>query len=753
MKHISQRFLILSFNFWLWTTTTTTTEAFVTPPLANHVVPTFATNSIRSSSMSRPTTTTHLSMINKRELEIRRQIMKLKKEGRIKTNKDDPVDAEIDQDEVDPSVTADVTMQKLYQQRENLRTNAAAQDYADKIKEKLRSSSQFGEEAPPKQASSSSAAATRPVQLGSLTKPDGDNNDDTAKSTNEPNVLDPSLISEDNEEEVDMDEMEEEDLLELVAKKMDEKRKREAQERDAELKKQRQEQALQQEANDQKFSGPNDPLSKAMKYQQMKDQSSTNTNTTGFQKTTTGVGGAYVKNETAVEDTRRPTRGSWGYFPRPKDISKAYGGGRKIVADDGRIAESAEATRDKLRAYREKVGIIVQSEKDHAGEIDEALRIGSLAMQRGMYSTAVSALEKVTKWCGTNSKVGGKVFLELAMAYEAVGRTDEAIAVYRTLTTCRIEDIKFNAKRLLYGIEAMNFMRDEAKAKDFSRKKAQQTFIDTTGLANIAENFDDRYNTAWVDLDNGFYRKLTESVVRSNREARQILLQAIDAGIVPRLKVVQALRSLSRTFDAALEAEIKAAAPQEEPVAIMNGKPILQKKEDELSAALLDQEFILSSASQMLDNINGEWKLQLLADKKGDGVRFYNSTLSWQSVDSDAMEFNSFGPTGFLTVSQSGKMNFNEERRIINWSGVQSSGAGGFLASVMSGSSGTGPQSNPHQILSVDSVLLITRIVPPKKTKVDENVKEFFYVWRRVEPGTYSNASSSDANTSGNIKP
>eukprot|EP00957_Ditylum_brightwellii_P043975 3337672-Ditylum_brightwellii.AAC.1 len=133
------------------------------------------------------------------------------------------------------------------------------------------------------------------------------------------------------------------------------------------------------------------------------------------------------------------------------------------------------------------------------------------------------------------------------MAYEANGRTQEAITVYTTLSNSRIEDIKYNAKRLLYGIEAMNFMRNEAKSKAFSRQNAKQTFIDTTGLANIAQNFDKVYNTAYVDLDSrgSLYRQLTESVVRSNREARQILIKAVDSGEVDRLKIVQALRSMS----------------------------------------------------------------------------------------------------------------------------------------------------------------------------------------------------------------
>jgi hypothetical protein len=184
------------------------------------------------------------------------------------------------------------------------------------------------------------------------------------------------------------------------------------------------------------------------------------------------VGGTWVpnnnnNNNTTNVETYQPKSGSWGAFPRPKDISKAYGGGRRVGAEYTEDVSSTEATRERLRRYREKVGIDVPSERNHAAEIDEALKIAGYAVQRGMYSSAVSTLEKVTRWCSTNSKVGGKVFLELAMAYEAEGRVPEAITVYSTLTTCRIEEIKANAKRLLYGIEAMQFMRNEAKSAEF----------------------------------------------------------------------------------------------------------------------------------------------------------------------------------------------------------------------------------------------------------------------------------------------
>merc|ERR1719401_1278362 len=123
-------------------------------------------------------------------------------------------------------------------------------------------------------------------------------------------------------------------------------------------------------------------------------------------------------------ESYRPSRGSWGYFERPKDISKAYGGGKRVGAGVTVDEESR-----------------LKAEEENASEIEEAINLASLANQRGMYATTVSCLEKVTKYCSTNSKVGGTVFLELAMAYEAIGRTNEAITVYSALSKSPIERV------------------------------------------------------------------------------------------------------------------------------------------------------------------------------------------------------------------------------------------------------------------------------------------------------------------------
>lgn len=641
-----------------------------------------------------------------REDEIRRKIMKLKKEGKIKKS------ASRINDNATETSSPLSSVDNLRRQRENMANNAVMDQYRDKISKKLGKKEKLF------------------PKFANQNRSDDDNVSSTPSSE-----LDNLEFDDLNEEDLDDDEME---MLQAVERALEAKRKRE----------------IETESNIRVVDEMEELANQMEMEQKLKlDQMRRNTLGVGgeekiensdVEKTTSGVGGSWNKDETSQVDIYRPANGGWGYFPRPKDISKAYGGGRKIGADvqttyedELRKQRAVEETREKLRRYREKVGIEVQSEKDHAKEIEEALLIGQRAMQRGVYGAAVSALEKVTKWCSTNSKVGGQVFLELAMAYEAVGRTSEAIQVYTVLSTSRMEGIKYNAKRLLYGIEAMQFMRDEAKSEAFSRKRVSQTFIDTTGLGNIAENFDVRYNTAYVDLDRkgGYYRKLTENVVRSIREARQILLAATDSTEVERTKVVQALRSIDRSFSDSLDEEMKRNEPEPEPVAIMNGVPIISSSKEEKKPGIpgLDS-FNLGDMSQIIENIEGPWKLQLIADSKGDGVSFFNKTLAWQNFSIEDMRYKAAGPYGFLSLSQSGSFSIDEELRIITRKEVEKEGSAAFFLDVYSGDlSGPIAAINlQQQIISVDSELLVTRKVV-SKDKLADTVKGYFSVWRRVQ--------------------
>jgi hypothetical protein len=301
-----------------------------------------------------------------REAEIRRKIMKLKRQGRIQ--KGDSSSADVDKMQRPKSTASEDYSQKLKQKLGRKKasmmglTSSEEDDEYDEIQAELDSYDEEEEEERRAQLGSLPARTDASTDdnvdsdmTTSFTEPESSDasSSSTTTSPSKP-IINPDLFDSEEEEEED-----EEDLIELVAQKLKEKRQQE----------QEQEEKERQERLD-------------ALYQQRQDEQKQQTN----QQTTSGVGGTWIKtNATSPEnvETYQPKTGSWGAFPRPKDISKAYGGGRRVGAgfDESQLVASQQDTRERLRQYREKVGIEVQSEKDHAEDIDEALRLGGYAMQ------------------------------------------------------------------------------------------------------------------------------------------------------------------------------------------------------------------------------------------------------------------------------------------------------------------------------------------------------------------------------------
>lgn len=268
------------------------------------------------------------------------------------------------------------------------------------------------------------------------------------------------------------------------------------------------------------------------------------------------------------------------------------------------------------------------------------------------------------------------------------------------------------------------------------------------------------YNTAYIDLDKGsqYYRMLTENAVRSTREAQQVLLRAVSATEVNRIKVVQALRSISRSFDDAVVAERKVIEEEMNIPVDYTGRPIVSTvqrsstttTQEDLATAVGMDGYVLSKPSEIIDKLDGEWKLQLMADKRGDRVEYFNTTLFWQRIDTSTMRYMG-GMKGFSrSTTQSGLLEFDESGRILSRDGVSSPNIpeNNLLTMFLgSGIIGIGGGSNagemikvPHQVLLIDSALLVTRAIV--KVQAADNVKDYYSVWRRVKSGTYSDSKT-----------
>ncbi|KAK3018116.1 hypothetical protein RJ639_003487, partial [Escallonia herrerae] len=120
---------------------------------------------------------------------------------------------------------------------------------------------------------------------------------------------------------------------------------------------------------------------------------------------------AASKPNTAREDDSdlyKPKVSTWGVFPRPADISKAYGGGRTI--QPGHVLETAKdevakekRTRELLAAYKSQIGLNIDPQLK--AECQNALQDGDSLMDLGKLKEALPFYEKVM------DKLPFKVFL------------------------------------------------------------------------------------------------------------------------------------------------------------------------------------------------------------------------------------------------------------------------------------------------------------------------------------------------------
>ena len=96
-----------------------------------------------------------------------------------------------------------------------------------------------------------------------------------------------------------------------------------------------------------------------------------------YNQSTSGIGGNWAPPDDTT--THKPSKsGSWGVFERPADISKAYGGGKRIgvgagtVVDEEKARAEAEATKARLARFRKDQGASPSQERERAAEINAA---------------------------------------------------------------------------------------------------------------------------------------------------------------------------------------------------------------------------------------------------------------------------------------------------------------------------------------------------------------------------------------------
>jgi tetratricopeptide (TPR) repeat protein len=80
--------------------------------------------------------------------------------------------------------------------------------------------------------------------------------------------------------------------------------------------------------------------------------------------------------------------------------------------------------------------------------------LGQAAFERGQYREAIQWFQEALSLTHESSAMGGKIQIWLVTAYEAAGRTEEALTLCRQLRTHADYETRQQSKRLLYILEA-----------------------------------------------------------------------------------------------------------------------------------------------------------------------------------------------------------------------------------------------------------------------------------------------------------
>lgn len=207
------------------------------------------------------------------------------------------------------------------------------------------------------------------------------------------------------------------------------------------------------------------------------------------------------KNNTASvtektgKDEYKPKVSTWGVFPRPDNISRTYGGGKKI--QDGGVdlyseesKKNDEAVADRLAAYRAARGIDSGLEEEHREEIEAALEKAEEEIRRSSAYDAIKTLETVEEFVSDKSRLGGKVYLALALANDTVGNRDYARDLYTRLRRNAFVEVSSKAKQLLQGFAAMDML----KVEDDTRTGGSR--VTKLSLPDVSQGIEGRYETA-----------------------------------------------------------------------------------------------------------------------------------------------------------------------------------------------------------------------------------------------------------------
>ncbi|XP_073038412.1 uncharacterized protein [Primulina eburnea] len=161
-------------------------------------------------------------------------------------------------------------------------------------------------------------------------------------------------------------------------------------------------------------------------------------------------------------DLYKPKVSTWGVFPRPRNISRTYGGGRTIrpgealESKEERAAKEAR-TRQMLDAYKSITGLNIDPELKAVCE--KALKDGDLLMDLGKLKEALPFYAQVMEKLPFESKLHGLAALQWSICQDSLCRSNEARVMYEKLQSHPNPDVSKKARQLVFSFQAMEMMK------------------------------------------------------------------------------------------------------------------------------------------------------------------------------------------------------------------------------------------------------------------------------------------------------
>ena len=212
-----------------------------------------------------------------------------------------------------------------------------------------------------------------------------------------------------------------------------------------------------------------------------------------------------------------PARSSWGVFKRPKDISKAYGGGKVITKEQMRKQdeEFEEAQRAKLTAQKTERTASMRIQNENEERIRTALTSARGYIRYGNCKRAVKELEEIKDKLSVQTELGGETYLELGMAYETVNQADDARKIYGLLASkSRSPKIRQYSMQLLQGLDITSQLRKDINTNTKPILDPKNMYIMSNNLrAGLTDKWAD-YKKKDMPVDNNILSQIKAKEIR-----------------------------------------------------------------------------------------------------------------------------------------------------------------------------------------------------------------------------------------------